>query len=208
MFLSLRYFIKLPNVISIGISLLYAFIPYMIGDGAIQQGTVLINSAFIPLLLGVVFYLNFRSYTKYPLAQHLKSKSTILISLIILIGASSGFYNCFYLLLLLSFLLGREFISENRDKRKIQIILFFILINFLVGLFNVFPHLALKADSYFTFHYIKRNFVHTTVYGLTITEFFVPIPMDVVAHSPTPSVVKIADSSNGDVKKLYAAWDK
>ena len=175
MFLSLRYFIKLPNVISIGISLLYAFIPYMIGDGAIQQGTVLINSAFIPLLLGVVFYLNFRSYTKYPLAQHLKSKSTILISLIILIGASSGFYNCFYLLLLLSFLLGREFISENRDKRKIQIILFFILINFLVGLFNVYPHLALKADSYFTFHYIKRNFVHTTVYGLTITEFFVPI---------------------------------
>lgn len=175
MFLSLRYLVKLPNIISLGISLLYAFIPYMFGDKVIQQGSVLINSVFIPLLLGIVFYLNFKSYKNNSFAQHLKSKSTILIGLTILIGASSGFYNCFYLLLLLLFLLGREFISESKDRKKIQIILFFILINFVVGLFNVYPHLALKADSYFTFHYIKRNFVHTTLYGLTIVEFFIPI---------------------------------
>ena len=175
MFLSLRYLVKLPNVISLGISLLYAFIPYMFGDKVIQQGTVLINSVFIPLLLGIIFYLNFKSYKSYPFTRHLKSKSTILISLIILIGASSGFYNCFYFFLLLFFLLGKELISQDGDKRKIQIILFFLLINFLVGLFNVYPHLALKADSHFTFHHIERNFVHTTFYGLTIVEFFIPI---------------------------------
>jgi hypothetical protein len=175
MFLSLRYLVKLPNIISLGISILYAFVPYVFGEIVVTQGTVLINSVFIPLLLGIVFYLNFKSYKNYSFTQHLKSKSTILISLTILIGASSGFYNCFYLLLLLLFLLGKEFISEGRDRKKIQIILFFILINFLVGLLNVYPHLSLKADSYFTFHYIKRNFVHTTLYGLTIVEFFIPI---------------------------------
>src|SRR5260221_8805431 len=33
-----------------------------------------------------------------------------------------------------------------------------------------------------------------------------PTPKEAVAHSPTPSTVRIADSSKGDTRKHEAAW--
>jgi len=166
--------VKLPSLISLGIGILYSFLPFMFVHN-IQHGTVLINNISIPLVLGAIFYLNFKEYKTSSFLELLKSKSTVLISLVILIGASLSLYNCFYSLVLLVFLLIKEFISARRDKRKVQLLLFFLLLNIFTTLFNIYPHILFRADSFFTYQYNARNFVHTTLYSISIVDFFVPI---------------------------------
>lgn len=174
MFLSLRFFLKLPSLISLGIGLVYAFMPFMFTHN-IQHGQVLISVISIPLVLGSIFYLNFKKIADNTLINLLKTKSVLFISLIFFAAATLSMFSSFYSLILLVFLLIREAISSDRDRVKIKIVSILIMVNLLAILFNIFPHLVFRIDSHFTFRYIAKNFIHTTLYSVSIVDFFIPI---------------------------------
>ena len=61
MFICLRYFLNLPNLISLGISLIYAFMPFMYSHNA-QHPTVLVGVLCVPLVLVSIFYIIFKDF--------------------------------------------------------------------------------------------------------------------------------------------------
>lgn len=174
MFISLRHFIKVTNLVSLGISLIYSFMPFMFVHN-IHHATVLVGVIFIPLVLGSIFYINFKDFRNFNFINLLKSKQTIFIAIILFLSVTLSLFSAFYTLILLSFLLIKQYIVEQKDLIKIRLILFFIGINLLAILFNIYPHLLFRLDSHFTFNYMTRNFIHTTLYSVSIVDFFVPV---------------------------------
>ena len=79
------------------------------------------------------------------------------------------------MLLFISFFLVRELISANVIRLRVWVFSFFLLISLLTLLFNIFPHMLFKSNNYFTYDYMTRNFSHSTVYGISIVEFFTPV---------------------------------
>ena len=172
MFISLRHYIRTSIVVASGIGILYAFIPFITVQHV--HASVVINNVGIPLLLGIACYFDNKIYENNSYKEHLLSKKTIITFIIIFLCTSLSLYNCFYFLLILLFLLVKELLSSNKNKTKIYIVSLFILISFLTAVFNIYPHLNFRLASHFTYDYMTRTFVHSTVYGLSIVEFFVP----------------------------------
>ena len=99
----------------------------------------------------------------------------IIAIIIIFFGTSLSVYNSFYFILFISFFLIRELISVNMIRLRVWVFSFFLLISLLTLLFNIFPHMLFKSNNYFTYDYMTRNFSHSTVYGISIVEFFTPV---------------------------------
>ncbi len=174
MFVSLRHFIKLPNLISLGLSLIYPFMPFMFSHN-IQHATVLAGTILVPLVLGMLFHINFKDLKSYKISEIFKSKTFIASSIIIFGSVTMSLFSAFYSGVLLVFILLRQFICSERDYNRIILISLLIAVNLLAILFNVLPHLAFKSQSHFIFDFMSRNFVHTTLYSVSIIDFFIPI---------------------------------
>ena len=174
MFISLRYFVKLPNLISLGLSLIYAFMPFMFSHN-IQHATVLVGVLCIPLVLGFIFYINFKDFKQFIFVDILKSKITLIIALILFISVTLSLFSAFYSIIILIFFLVLQLIEPLKDYNKIKLIFFLIGLNLLAILFNIYPHLLFKSDSHFTFNYMSRNFIHTTLYSVSFADFFIPV---------------------------------
>ncbi len=173
MFISLRYYLRTSIVVASGIGTLYAFIPFIITQHV--HASVIINNVGIPLLLGIAYYFDNKVYENNSFKKQLISKEVLLTLVVIFFGTSLSLYNCFYFFLILLFLFVKELFSSNKNKTKIYIVGLFILASFLTAIFNIYPHLSFRFGSHFTYDYMTRTFVHSTVYGLSIVELFVPV---------------------------------
>ena len=71
-------------------------------------------------------------------------------------------------------------IISNKDYNRIKLILFIIGVNLLAIFFNIYPHLLFKFDSHFTFNYMEINFIHTTLYSVSIADFFIPVKNHII----------------------------
>jgi len=173
MYLSLRFYFKTSILVSLGLGVLYAFIPFITVHNV--HTSVQINNVAIPLLIGLIYYFHTKDFGLETFKSLLLSRAVLIASLIIFFGMSLSVYNSFYFLLFLLFFLIKELISTNWDKTRIFVFLFFIFIGLLTLFFNIYPHIIFKSNTYFTYDYMTRNFGHSTVYGISIVEFFVPV---------------------------------
>ena len=179
MFICLRYFLNLPNLISLGVSSIYAFMPFMYSHNA-QHPTVLVGVLCVPLVLGSIFYINFKDFRNVSFTRLIKSKLSIIIALIFFVSVTLSLFSAFYSLVILIFLLILQMIISNKDYNRIKLILFIVGINLLAIFFNIYPHLLFKSDSHFTFNYMARNFIHTTLYSVSIADFFIPVKNHII----------------------------
>ena len=173
MYLSLRFYFKTTVLTALGVGVLYAFIPFITVHSV--HTSVVINNVGIPLLIGVVYYFYHKVYPNDSFKKNLLSVEGIIAALLIFFAMSLSIYNSFYFLLILSFLTIKELISSDSNKDKLYVFYYFILVGLLTVIFNAFPHIIFKLDSYFSYNYMARNFGHSTVYGISIVEFFTPV---------------------------------
>ena len=173
MYLSLRFYFKTSILIAIGFSTLYAFIPFITVHHI--HTSVQINNVGIPLLIGLVFYFQNKDYLNEPIKKTFLRKEIIIGLIIIFFGMSFSVYNSFYFLLILIFLIFKELISSYKNYSKLSVFLLFFLAGLATLIFNIYPHIVFRSDNYFTYDYMTRNFAHSTVYGISIVEFFVPV---------------------------------
>mgnify|MGYP000853311694 FL=1 len=173
MYLSLRFYFKTTVLTALGVGVLYAFIPFITVHSV--HATVVINNVGIPLLIGVVYSFYHKAYTADSFTKNLLSVGGIVAALVIFFAMSLSLYNSFYFLLILSFVVMKELISSDSNKDKLYVFYYFIVVGLLTVLFNTLPHIIFKVDNYFSYNYMTRNFGHTTVYGISIVEFFTPV---------------------------------
>ncbi|NSW88497.1 hypothetical protein CL651_001940 [bacterium] len=173
MYLSLRFYFKTSVLIALGFGTLYAFIPFITVHHI--HTSVQINNVGIPLLIGLVFYFQNKDYSSQSIKSILLKKEIFIAVVVIFLGMSLSAYNSFYFFLVLVFIIFRELFSFEKNNSRLKVFLFFFFIGILTLIFNIYPHIMFKSDSYFTYDYMTRNFAHSTVYGISIVEFFVPV---------------------------------
>ena len=173
MYLSLRFYFKTTVLTALGLGVLYAFIPFITVHSV--HTSVVINNVGIPLLIGVVYYFYHKAYPANSFTKNLLSVEGIIAALVIFFAMSLSIYNSFYFLLILSFVIIKELISSDSNKDKLYVLYYFIVVGLLTVIFNTFPHIIFKLDNYFSYNYMTRNFGHSTVYGISIVEFFTPV---------------------------------
>ncbi|RZP15794.1 MAG: hypothetical protein EVA30_03765 [Candidatus Dadabacteria bacterium] len=173
MYISLRFYFKTSIFVALGIGALYAFIPFLTVHNV--HTSVQINNIAIPLLIGIIYYFYTKDFNSQSFKGYLLTKEMIIAIIIIFFGTSLSVYNSFYFILFISFFLVRELISANVIRLRVWVFSFFLLISLLTLLFNIFPHMVFKSNNYFTYDYMTRNFSHSTVYGISIVEFFTPV---------------------------------
>ena len=180
MYLSLRFYFKTSILIALGFGVLYSFIPFMTVHNV--HTSVLINSVGIPLLIGLIYHFYNKEFPKESLKKSLISREVFVGLIIIFFGMSLSVYNTFYTFLFLIFFILKELISSSRNLSKVYVFSLFFLVGILTLFFNIYPHLIFKSNAHFTYDYMTRNFGHSTVYGISIVEFFTPVLDHLISH--------------------------
>ncbi|MBT4634581.1 hypothetical protein HOB96_03960 [bacterium] len=180
MYLSLRFYFKTSILIALGFGVLYSFIPFMTVHNV--HTSVLINSIGIPLLIGLIYHFYNKEFPKVSLKKSLISREVFVGLIIIFFGMSLSVYNTFYTSLFLIFFILKELISSSRNLSRVYVFSLFFLVGILTLFFNIYPHLIFKSNAHFTYDYMTRNFGHSTVYGISIVEFFTPVLDHLISH--------------------------
>ena len=125
--------------------------PFMYSHNA-QHPTVLVGVLCVPLVLGSIFYINFKDFRNISFTSLIKSKLLIIIALIFFVSVTLSLFSAFYSLVILIFLLILQMIISNKDYNRIKLILFIIGVNLLAIFFDRnISYGALMSTAFFSF---------------------------------------------------------
>lgn len=201
--------LKISRLVSIVISLLYAFLPYAFFRG---QDHLFLTAYFtIPLITLVCLSLwsnnlpflstdkNFKSQFRW---QTITNRQSLFCILVCLVLGSTGVYYAFFGCLFIAVASLSAFIYK-RDKLVLLSALILITIIFSSFFLNILPSLIYIYQNGANLEVAQRDLLDTELFGLKITNLLLPIAKHRFAFS-TNSVAQYQQASNGNESTFSA----